>query len=246
MKIFAAIYLLGMFFLGCQKDPSDGNVINTDSTALKLLFEYSTDISEPSGLAYNSKTNTLFAVSDGNSTVYELDFSGAVKRSFTINSDDLEGIAFSSNCDTLYVVDELNQMVAKYLSNGTKLSSFPVNVATSPNNSLEGITVDNANHLFVVNEKSPSMLLEFVNQKEISRKELTYTLDCSDIFYDKSLDCFWLISDESQKVVKLSKSGQLLAQYSLPFTKGEGITIVNDKVYIINDGNNKLYIFQKP
>lgn len=235
-----------MFFLGCQKDPSDGNVINTDSTALKLLFEYSTNISEPSGLTYNSKTNTLFAVSDGNSTVYELDFSGAVKRSFTINSDDLEGIAFSSNCDTLYVVDEQNQMVAKYLSNGTKLSSFPVNVATSPNNSLEGITVDNANHLFVINEKSPCMLLEFVNQKELTRKELSYTLDCSDIFYDKSLDCLWLISDESKKVVKLSKSGQLLAQYSLPFEKGEGIAIVNDKIYIINDSNNKLYIFQKP
>lgn len=235
-----------MFLLGCQKDPSDGSVVNTDSTALKLLFEYSTDISEPSGLAYNSKTNTLFAVSDGNSTVYELDFSGVIKRSFTINSEDLEGITFSSNCDTMYVVDEQNQMVGKYLANGIKLSSFPVNVATNPNNSLEGITVDNSNHLFVVNEKSPGMLLEFVNQKEISRKELTYTLDCSDIFYDKSLDCFWLISDESQKVVKLSKSGQSLAQFSLPFTKGEGITIVNDKIYIINDDNGKLYIFQKP
>ncbi|MDP3580953.1 MAG: SdiA-regulated domain-containing protein [Ignavibacteria bacterium] len=242
----ASIYLLSMFFLGCQKDPSDGNIINTDSTALKLLFEYSTDVSEPSGLAYNFKTNTLFAVSDGNSTVYELDFNGTVKRSFTINNDDLEGIAFSSNCDTMYVVDEQNQMVVKYLSNGIKLSSFAVNVAANPNNSLEGITVDNANHLFVINEKSPCMFLEFVNQKELLRKELSYTLDCSDIFYDKSLDCFWLISDESQKVVKLSKSGQSLAQYSLPFTKGEGITIVNDKIYIINDSNSKLYIFQKP
>jgi len=76
MKMLVSIYLFSMFLLGCQKDPSDGNVVNTDSTALKLLYEYSTDIPEPSGLAYNSKTNTLFAVSDANSTVYEIDFSG--------------------------------------------------------------------------------------------------------------------------------------------------------------------------
>lgn len=246
MKMLVSIYLFSMFLLGCQKDPSDGNVVNTDSTALKLLYEYLTDIPEPSGLAYNSKTNTLFAVSDANSTVYEIDFSGGIKQSFTINSKDLEGIVFSANCDTMYVVDELNQMVAQYLSGGIKLSSFPVNVATDPKNSLEGITVDNNNHLFVLNEKSPSILLEFVNQKEIYSRELNYTSDCSDIFYDKALDCLWMISDESQKVVKLSKSGQSLAQYSLPFEKGEGITIVNDKIYIINDGNSKLYVFQKP
>jgi uncharacterized protein YjiK len=241
------VLLFMVLLFGCNRsDPGSSNDL-TASLSLTQIAEYSTSVSEPSGLYYNSKTNSLWTVSDGNSTVYELDFQGRVLKSIAISSSDLEGITFSANCDTFYVAEETNQLITKYLSNGTKLSSFPVNVATVASHGPEGLTLNTTdNHIFVINEKSPCMLLEYNNSKEVFRKQIDYTLDCSDIFYDKQLNCLWMVSDESKEVVKMSLTGELIAAYTVPITKMEGITIVQDKIYLINDYNGILYVFQKP
>jgi uncharacterized protein YjiK len=247
MKKFIPGIIMICLLLGCKRnEPTETSTNTSDIPSLSLIAEYSTSVPEPSGLTYYSKDNSLLTVSDANSTVYELDFYGNVLKEMSIASSDLEGIALSANCDTFYVVEETNRLVSKYLMNGKKLSSFSVDVATVASHSLEGITVDNNNHLFVLNEKSPGMLLEFIGSIEVFRKEISYTIDCSDIFYDKDLDCLWMVSDESRSVLKLSKTGDLLAQYSIPFLKGEGITIVQDKIYIVSDSDGKLYVFQKP
>ena len=246
MEKLLIIFSFIIFLFGCERgNPNDGDKSST-VPELKQIAVYNTAVPEPSGLAWNTKKNTLFTVSDANSTVYEIDFTGKILNSFIIPSSDLEGIAFTSNCDTFYVTEETNQKITKYLLNGTKLSSFSVNVATNPKNALEGVTVDENNHVFVLNEKSPCMLLEFVNGKEIYRKEMNYSSDCSDIFYEYSTRAIWMVSDESKSVMKLSRSGELLARYSIPFVKGEGIVVINDKIYIFNDSDNKLYVFEKP
>ncbi len=246
MRSLITAFLSLIIFLGCNKNTSNEKVTSADSTSLKLLAEFQMEVPEPSGLVYNSKTNSLFTVSDGNSTVYEIDFTGKILSLLKIDNVDLEGIAFSGNCDTMYVVDEAYQLVAKYLSTGKKLNSFPLHVATNKDHSLEGITLDNENNLMVVNEKLPCLLLKLNGTQEISRTEIESVKDCADITYDKELDCFWLISDESRKIVRLSKSCETLSEHSLPFRKGEGIAIVKDKIYIVNDDESKLYVFQKP
>jgi len=243
-KFCSIIFLLAM--IGCNRNQPTDMITNIPTSELKLIASYKTNVPEPSGLFYNSKTGSLFTVSDGNSTVYEIDLVGRIKNSFEIQSTDLEGITFSPNCDTMYVVEEKNQLVSKYLSNGTKLYSFPVNVATRTNNALEGIAIDQENNLYVLNEKLPSMLLKFKNKSELSRRELNYTSDCSDIFYDSKDDCLWMVSDESMKVVKMKKDGNIIAAYSISFSKGEGITIYQDKIYIISDYDGTLYVYQKP
>lgn len=240
------IIILIFISLSCQRNQPGTGITDTTVTNLKQLASYPTSVPEPSGLYYNSKTNSLFTVSDGNGTVYEIDFNGKVLHSLVIQSTDLEGITFSADNDTMYVVEETNRLVAKYLPDGRKLVSFSVNVATAPNNALEGITVDNNNRLFIINEKSPRMILEYYGQKEISRKEIAYVSDLSDIYYEKTSNSFWIVSDESQKVIRLSRDFTLIGQWSLPFTKGEGITIVGNKLYIVNDSNNTLYEFERP
>ncbi|MFH0992674.1 MAG: SdiA-regulated domain-containing protein [bacterium] len=137
-------------------------------------------------------------------------------------------------------------MVTAYLTNGTKISSFMVKVATVPNNALEGVTIDKRNHLFILNEKAPRLMLEYYRGQELARKEITAALDLSDIFYKEQANCLWIVSDESQKVLKLDMNGTVLSEYSIPFSKGEGITIVQNKLYIISDADGKLYVFQKP
>jgi uncharacterized protein YjiK len=245
-KVFFGILLLGTLF-GCgRSDPNGDSKETTVVPELKQIAVYQTAVPEPSGLVYNSKTNTLFTVSDGNGTVYEIDFSGNILRSFVIQSSDMEGIALSANCDTMYIAEETNQNISKYLINGTKLSSFPVNVATNPSHGPEGVTMGANNHIYVINEKTPCMLLEYLGSKEVYRKTIDYTIDCSDIFYDNTDSSIWLVSDESRQVIKMTSSGSLLKTYSVSFPKGEGIAIVQNKIYIINDSDNKLYVFEKP
>jgi len=246
MKKQLLIVFLGLLSWSCARQEPDAGILSPAVNALVQVAVYNLEVPEPSGLVYNIKNNTLMTVSDANSTVYEMDFLGRIIKSFAIQSSDLEGIALSANCDTMYVAEETNQLITTYLINGTKLSSFPVNVATVLSHGPEGVTVDKNNHVFVLNEKFPTMILEYNQGKEVWRKEINYTIDCSDVFYELSSDCFWIVSDESRRVIKLSRNGSLLGEWSIPFVKGEGLAIVQNKIYIVNDSENKLYVFEKP
>jgi uncharacterized protein YjiK len=240
------ILIAGFLSWSCTRQEPDAGLVIPAVPALVQVAVHNLDVPEPSGLAYNSKDNALMTVSDGNSTVYELDFTGRVLKSYVVASSDMEGIALSANCDTMYIAEETNQLITKYLINGTKLSSFPVNVATVVKHGPEGVTVDKNNHVFALNEKFPMMIVEYNQGKEVWRKEINYTIDCSDIFYETSTDCFWIVSDESMRVIKVSRNGDLLGSWSVPFTKGEGLAIVQNKIYIVNDAENKMYVFDKP
>jgi uncharacterized protein YjiK len=145
------------------------------------------------------------------------------------------------------VVEEKKKIVTAFNLTGAKLYSFSADVASSDNSALEGITINkSSNTLYVINEKDPKMILGYKNLTEIWRKSIDYSLDIADIYYEDSTNCYWLISDESAKIMKLNSSGTLLKEWEIPFLKGEGITIVNDKIYIVNDSDGKLYVFQKP
>ena len=207
--LMAGLVLLPLLLLPACGRTEPGIAVSTPvDTALVELSVYNTSVPEPSGLVYNSKNNTLMTVSDANSTVYEIDFAGTILHSTVVQGSDLEGITLSPDCDTMYLAEEGNQQVSTYLINGTKISSLKVPVATEQNHSLEGVTIDNRHHIFVVNEKNPRLLLEFNGATEVARKEITTTLDLSDVSYDAALDCLWIVSDESQKVLKCTKSGK--------------------------------------
>jgi len=240
------VLLVGLLAWSCARKEPTGAVDAPAVTPLVQVAVYDTEVPEPSGLAYDPRRNVLMTVSDANSTIYDLDFTGRILRSFVVDGSDLEGIALSPAGDTIYVVEERNQLVSMFSAGGTKFFSFPVKVASNAGNALEGIAVDKRNHLFIVNEKLPRLLLEYYRGQEVSRVEITASIDLSDVFYEEQTNHLWIVSDESKKVMKMTTSGTLLAEYSIPFTKGEGITIVQDKIYIVCDTDGKLYVFQKP
>ncbi len=250
-KYIVVFFCVSPAFIGCEREaPAQGaNIVPPGVVTLQPIAQYyiGTDVSEPSGIIHYAKNNSFFVVSDSHKELYEIDSHGALLRTIPSIGTDLEGISLSRSGDTIYVVEERNRVVVSYLTNGTKISSFSADVATIPNNGLEGIAVDKNGHLFVLNEKLPGMLLEYLpNGTEIKRVTFSLALDYSDIFYDDSTDCLWVISDESKKIMKVSKQGDLLSQWLIPFSKGEGITIVRDTMYIVNDEDAKLYIFNKP
>ena len=227
-------------------DESDTTIPEFKSLMPISEIDLSTILSEPSGIVYNSTNNSLFVVSDTISKIFEINLNGSLKKEILVNANDLEGITLSSNNDTIYVVEESDNLITSFLLNGSKINSFSKDVSTNSANGLEGIAFDNFRNLFVINEKLPSYLIKLKNQVELSTYPITEVEDLSDICYDNILDSFWLISDESKKVIKISKSGVVQSKWLIPFDKGEGITIVQDKMYIVRDSDSKLYIFTKP
>jgi uncharacterized protein YjiK len=211
-----------------------------------IEIDLSKILSEPSGIVYNSANNSFFVVSDTLTQIFEIDMNGNLLRSIQVNANDLEGITLSINRDTIYVVEESDNLVTSFLLNGTKIKSFSVDVSTNSINGLEGIAIDANNNIYVLNEKLPRYLVKLQNEVEISRTEITAADDLSDVCYDYVLDCLWIISDESEKIIKVTKSGSLISEWQIPFSKGEGITLVDNKIYVVRDSNAKMYIFNKP
>ena len=66
------------------------------------------------------------------------------------------------------------------------------------------------------------------------------------ICYDAATNAFWIVSDESQMVIKISRTGVLLGQWSTPVNQGEGIAFIGTRMYIVSDTDAKLYVFVKP
>lgn len=238
-----------MVLLNCQRNQPDSNIIvppNITTLQPITVKDLSAYLVEPSGIFYNLKNNSLMIVSDERPDIYEFDLNGILIKKIPVSGVDMEGITMTKNCDTIIVVEETARLVSTFLYNGTKVSSITVDVATNPSNCLEGITVDNNYHLYIINEKLPMLMLEYFNNSELSRKTLNYTTDISDICYDESLDCFWIISDESKMIFKINRDGSLIKQWLITFDKGEGITFAGDKMYVVCDSDNKMYIYNKP
>jgi len=239
------VFLLGM--ISCSRNEQSATDPDTPAVrSLQLITAYSLTVTEPSGLAYSQATRTLYMISDNRPEIFRIDTTGKVLGSIPVNASDIEGVAVSNSGDTLYIVEETASLLSTVLMNGTKISSMPVVVRTNPQHSLEGVSVDNAGRLVVINEKAPTMLLEFAGGVEVRRLLLSYSSDISDICYDISGDCYWIVSDESQRVLKLSRTGALLGEWSIPVQQGEGIAFIRDRCYIVSDVDAKLYVFIKP
>ncbi|HOT97055.1 MAG TPA: SdiA-regulated domain-containing protein [bacterium] len=242
------ILLMALGLAGCSRSGPASSPVEPVNNALKPVevISLAPAITEPSGIVYSPGSNTFFVVSDSRPEVFEISAAGVVQRTLPTNGSDLEGIALSAGGDSLFLAEERNQAIDTYTRAGRLLSVLPVKVATLANNALEGVTVDAQGHLWIINEKMPRLLLEFAGTQEISRREIAFVDDLSDICCDPGGQGFWIISDESRKVIRISRTGELLGEWNLPFDKGEGIALAGAKMYIVNDQDAKLYIFSKP
>jgi uncharacterized protein YjiK len=245
---YVAMVVAGVVGAGScgRSELSSDNPVAPMVQSLQLISTHSMDITEPSGLAYSSKTRQLYMVSDNRSAIFVIDTTGRVLSSIPVTGQDFEGITLSANADTFFVAEETLSQITSYLPNGSKIASFPINVRTETKHGPEGVTTYNSGHLLVINEKVPMMLLEYAGTTEVRRATLSYTTDISDICYDAASDAFWIVSDESQMVIKISRSGALLGQWSTTVNQGEGIAFIGNKMYIVSDTDAKLYVFQKP
>lgn len=245
-KAAALAAMVPLLLSSCQRSEPAAPATKPATKSLELVAVHAIAVGEPSGLAYAARTQTLYMISDSRSEIFTIDSTGKILSALPVAAQDMEGITLSPGADTIYVVEETASQVTTFLANGVKLSSFPVMVRRDPKHALEGITLDHRGHLFVINEKNPTMLLEFAGRVELARQVLDYTSDISDICYDAGSDCFWIVSDESKKVIKISRAGALLGEWDCPATQGEGIALIGGRLYVVSDAEAKLYVFHRP
>jgi uncharacterized protein YjiK len=216
---------------------------------LQLLAVYPLSIIEPSGLAIDDSATCLWTVTNNPEKVYQLDLSGNVIRTLSYSGRDLEGIAYDSSDSTLWVAEEDRREIVHLDLTGAVLSRHRLDLTGEPNSGLEGICFDDQGRMFVLNEKLPGLLVALNPDYSIETSQtLTFAEDYSDVCFSRLSGCFWIVSDQSQRLYHFDRANGVRGRYVLPFHKGEGVAFdaAANRVYVVSDSENKLYVYAGP
>ncbi|MCP5062043.1 MAG: hypothetical protein GY936_06210 [Ignavibacteriae bacterium] len=220
-----------------------------EQNRLKLKDKILLKVPEPSGITHNKNSNSLLIVSDESSRIYKLSTDGKIYDSLEVNGFDLEGITYL-NDSTLVTILERDRTVVTLTDKGKELSRFNIDLYGKPNSGLEGITFNpNNNHLYVLNEKNPCLLLELgLDGKVFSKKELKFAKDLSGIFFDELKNELWITSHENKSAYKCTTDGTVLNSYSIGVPQAEGIAIDFEmkKIFLVCDKSQSLLIYLLP
>lgn len=214
---------------------------------LQLIKTVQLAISEPSGITVFDEF--LYIVSDENGTIYKTTLYGKVLKKIKTNCTDLEGVTYNPIDESLVVVDEAKRKIIAFDLKGNQFAKNNIKGKQNYKNSgLEGVCFDTSkNKMYAINEKMPKQLLELNLKGEIlDAHKLDFSKDVSGICYDEINDNLWVISDESKAIYTINKKGKLFKKYKTGIEKMEGIVIYKQKIYVVSDDLNKLYIFKKP
>jgi len=238
-----AILILILASLGVYSCTSRVNSQNT----LEPIKVVNLNISEPSGIT--SFNNNLYIVSDKNGTIYKTSLDGKILQKIKLKYNDLEGITIDKATQNFWVIDESKRILISLDSIGDFLQKKKIKgKQQDKNNGLEGICfVESTNSLIVINEKQPKQLLTLNLKGKITNKiDFNFSHDISGICFDNKSTTFWIVSDESKSIYNITTKGALIKSYKIPVDKAEGVVIYNDKLFVVSDSQNKLYIFKKP
>jgi len=241
------IFLLLLILISAVIICNYNNIMNeTDEITLTALKTIELSVPEPSGLYYDQLNNSLWTVSDENSTIYNIDLTGKVLKQFAVNGLDLEGIT-KLNDSTLVTILERDRIVVYLDTNGIELKRIKIDITGDPNKGLEGITINPVNsHIFILNEKEPGMLLELnAKGKIIAKAKLDFTTDYSGLDFMESDNELWMISDEGEAILRLSEDGTLIKKYKVNIEQIEGLAIdeANSLIYRVSDPLEKLFVY---
>ncbi len=206
------------------------------------------NIPETSGLSYYKFENTLLTVSDHSDRVYIITFDGEVLDSLIYEGKNLEGVVWDAQHSHIYVVEEHTNEVVQLDTIGNELTRFAIELNNSdPKHGLEGISINpQTGHLFVVSEKSPSILFELKTDGEIvNQNYLDFMEDYSSVFYEETEDKLWILSDQSSLLVKCDLSGNPLEYFNTGVKDAEGNVIdkATSTARVVTDASNALFTF---
>ena len=205
-------------------------------------------IREPSGIAFNANSGTLFTHNDGNNAnIYEISTSGIKLDSLMVSGNDFEGIAFNATYDTMFLVQEATWEIVKYTLDGTNVGTLSINHDPGLTDGPEGIAVDHSNgHIFVLQEKNPSQLIELSSDgTELNRTTLNFFDDVSGMCIHPTWGTLLIVSDQGYSLNEVTKDGVHLRSWYIPLDQVEGVTFgaTATTLYMVADRGNKFYEF---
>ncbi|TVQ66262.1 MAG: hypothetical protein EA360_06480 [Balneolaceae bacterium] len=222
---------------------------------LTFLASYALSVEDPSGLTMDMSGQFLWTVSDmQGGSVYSISFRGEILGALSYRGDDMEGITMNPTDGTLWVLEERLRQAVQLDITGQVLQrvQIPVN-APNENDGPEGIAINPENgHLYILNEKLPREFIELDrNQRVVRRAAVQFGRpfhldDLSGLFYDQVNQEFWMVSDESAKIVVTNMNLEPQTVYNLDRTKFEGIAVDPERrrIYLVNDEEDRLYIYE--
>lgn len=237
--------MITVVMFSCEKDAGEQDPPHTPITQLQILESYSLDVKEPSGLCKAWNDNEFLIVSDHSNTIFRISDKGVVLEEFPFKGDDLEGVAYQEIGKLIWVVNEKQNTLSKLNKKGELQKEYELNYQSHPSNKgLEGIAVNTSNnHIFMLNEGSPALLLEFFNGEIINSIPLSFAPDYSGLFFHEETNQLWIISDEAKKIYQCSINGELIKTYQHTVNKAEGIIVNTEEqvFWLCSDSEDKLY-----
>jgi uncharacterized protein YjiK len=244
-RLYGTILVAALFCIlsfSCKKPHSTAQDI--PEKELILLSDIALPFNGLSGIAYSASLRKIWIV--GGKHIYKLDMSGNVEKKLQFTGTDLEGIAFDTADSTLWTIDETMKEICHVDSNGNLLSQKQISYSTTNNKGPEGITIGKNHTLYILNERSPSILMKLDSLYSISiTYELNFALDYSDVSYDSTSDSFFILSDETNAFFEWSERQGVVCRYTLPNTGNEGFAFdrTRNVFYIANKITDRLYIY---
>jgi uncharacterized protein YjiK len=228
MKNLLKITLVFLLIFSCTNE-KEKNVNFNDLTFLKSI---KLQIPEPSGITFFN--NSLWIVSDNESSIFNVDTLGNILNTIPVDGKDLEGIT--------------NRKVVSLNLSGKEIQSGTIDITGELNYGLEGIGFNQVKrNFYVLNEKNPQLIIELdENFEELSRKEIQFAKDISGITFDNNKDAFWITSDESNSINFCNHNFEVIKEYkvNIPQIEGIAIDIEKNRLYVVSDRTESLYIYQ--
>ncbi len=248
MKRISIIAVILFIVFSCKKNETPSTVIEIPMGTLELIDSYKVDVPEPSGLSFGPGKLSLLTVSDHVNQVYELDLQGNVLRTLDYTGKDLEGVTYNIHDNIVAVAEEADREITMIdYETGAKIETYSIDVSIGSDNSgLEGISYNKNNRIYyIVNETNPDLLIVWSPTfGKISETKLKFASDYSGIFVDDENSLLWIVSDQSRSLYKCDYNANVLMSFSLDELKYEGVIVLNNLVYLINDATQRLNIYQ--
>lgn len=255
MKRYQIQLLTILLLIGCETDSN----LNGFAETLTLISEHDLSIEGASGLTLDVSGDFLWTVSDqSGGLVYKMTFEGDIIGALGYRGIDMEGITMNPKDETLWIVEEQLRRIVQLDSQDRVLQWVEVPVLiVNENDGLEGVAIDPiTEHFYILNEKTPTEFIELNDEFEVVRRvtinsrtnfRSNFRLDdLSGLFYVSEDREFWIVSDESMRIVVTDFELNPLRSYELGKRKFEGIAVSKrlGRVYLVNDEENKLYTYE--
>jgi len=234
--------------VGCATSTRDAIAPDVDNakadgraSRLYLVDRSRVHVDEPSDLAFSA--GRLYTVSDRHSKIYEIDDDGDVRGTLDIEAQDLEALAIDGG-GSFYVGDESRAKVWRLDEDGSRAQAFEVDT-TDGNSGIEGLAFLPDGSMLVAKEKDPATIIQLdLDGTELGRHELAFADDLSAVTYNPSDGLVYGLSDEERKLFRFDADFDLLTSWKLPIDKPEGLAIDGDRVYVVSDAEERIYVFE--